>query len=88
MAFQIFGILLQTARGILNSLICVSLFIFLIALIVYSTKKIDETYWSSSIVACQGKRTDCILRVFTCNEKNLLYLPIISILQFFEDQSD
>ena len=49
----------------------------------YSTKKVHETYWCSSSIACQEKRTDWILRIFTCNEKNPLYLPIISTLQFF-----
>ena len=64
------------------------MFTFLITLIVYSTKKVHETYWCSSSIACQEKRTDWILRIFTCNEKNPLYLPIISTLQFFEGQSD
>ena len=33
--------------------------------------------------ACQEKRTDWILWIFTFNDKNPLYLPIISTLQFF-----
>ena len=49
----------------------------------YSTKKVHETYWCSGSIACQEKRTDWTLRIFTCNEKNPLYLPIISTLQFF-----
>ena len=53
------------------------LFTFLI------TKKVHETYWCSGSIACQEKRTDWTLRIFTCNEKNPLYLPIISTLQFF-----
>ena len=48
----------------------------------YSTKKVHETYWCSSSVACQEKRTDWILRIFTFNNKNSLYLPIILTLQF------
>ena len=39
-------------------------------------------------IARQEKRTDCILRIFTLNDKNPLYLPIISTLRFFEDQSN
>ena len=31
----------------------------------------------------QRKKTDWILRIFTFNYKNLLYLPLISTLQFF-----
>ena len=49
----------------------------------YSTEKVQETYWCSSSIACQEKRTDCILTIFTFNDKNPLYLPIISTLQFF-----
>ena len=65
------------------------LFTFLITLIVYSTKKVHETYWCSSSIACQEKRTDWILRIFTFNDKNPLYLRIILTLQlFFEGQSD
>ena len=63
-------------------------FTFLITLIVYSTKKVHKPYWCSSIIACQGKRTDWILRIFTCNEKNPLCLPTILTLQFFEGQND
>ena len=34
------------------------------------------------------KKTDWILRIFTFNDKNPLYLPKISTLHFFEGQSD
>ena len=59
------------------------LFTFQTTLIVYCTKKIHETYWCSSSIAYQEKGTDWILRIFTSNDKNPVYLPIISILQFF-----
>ena len=59
------------------------LFTFLTTLIVSFTKKICETYWCSSSIACWEKRTDWILRIFTFNDKKPLYLPIISTLQFF-----
>ena len=39
-------------------------------------------------IACKEKRTDWILRIFTFNDKNPLYLPLISTLQFFKGQSD
>ena len=39
-------------------------------------------------IACKEKRTDWILRIFTFNDKNPLYLPLISTLQFFKVQSD
>ena len=38
-------------------------------------------------IACKEKRTDWILRIFTFNDKNPLYLPLISTLQFFKVQS-
>ena len=56
---------------------------FLTTLTVYSTKKIHETYWFSSSIACLEKRTDSILRIFCFNDKNPLYLPTILVLQFF-----
>ena len=56
---------------------------FVITLIVYSTKRFMKLTWCSSCIACQEKRTDWILRIFTFNDKNSLYLPIISTLQFF-----
>ena len=49
----------------------------------YSIKKVQETYWCSSRIACQEKRRDWILRIFTFNDKNPLNLCIISTLQFF-----
>ena len=61
---------------------------FVTTLIVYFIKKVDETYWCSSSVAYQEKRTDWILRIFTSNDENLFYLPIISVLYFFEGKSD
>ena len=61
---------------------------FVATLIVYFIKKVDETYWCSSSVAYQEKRTDWILRIFTSNDENLFYLPIISVLYFFEGKSD
>ena len=48
--------------------------------------KVHKTYWCSSSVGYQDKRTDLILRTFTFNDKNLLYLPIILTLHFFEGQ--
>ena len=40
-------------------------------------------------MACKGKRTGWILRIFIFNDKNLLYLPLISKIQFFlEGQND
>ena len=54
----------------------------------YSIKKFHEPDWCSSSIAYQEKRTDCILRIFTFNDKNSLYLPIILTLHFFEGQSD
>ena len=59
------------------------LFTSLTTLIVYSIKKVQETYWCSSRIACQEKRRDWILRIFTFNDKNPLNLCIISTLQFF-----
>ena len=40
---------------------------FVTILIVYSIKKVQETYWCSSSIACLEKRTDWILRIFTFN---------------------
>ena len=59
------------------------LFTFLTNFIVYSIKKVHENYWYSNSISCQEKKTDWILRIFTFNDKNPLYLPIISTLQFF-----
>ena len=40
-------------------------------------------------MAGKEKRTDWILRIFTFNDKNLLYLPLILKIQFFpEGQND
>ena len=36
---------------------------------------------TGALAACQEKRTDWVLRIFTFNDKNPLYLPIISTLQ-------
>ena len=76
-----FSVHLHLAEGILNSLICVTT--FLTILIVHSLKMIHENNWCSSSIACQNKRTDWMLRIFTINDKNPLYLPIISTLQNF-----
>ena len=51
-------------------------------------KKVHKYYWCCSSIACQEKGTDWIFRIFTFNDKNRLYLPIISTLMFFEGQSD
>ena len=51
-------------------------------------KKIHENYWCCSSIACQEKRTDWILKIFTFNDKNRSCLPITSTLQFYEGQSD
>ena len=59
------------------------LFTCLTTLIVYSIKKVHRNYWCSSSMACQEKRTDWILRIFTFNDKNPWYLPIILTVQFF-----
>ena len=59
------------------------LFTFLTTLIVYFIKKVNETYWYSRSIACQEKRTDWILRIFTFHDKNPLYLPIVSTLYSF-----
>ena len=64
------------------------LFTFLTTLIMYSTKKVHESSWCSSSIACQEKRPVWILKIFTFNDRYPLYLPIISTLQFFEGQSD
>ena len=61
---------------------------FLTTSIVYSIKKVHVTYWCTSSIACQENRTDWILRIFTFNDKNPLYLPIILTLHFFDGQSD
>ena len=81
-----FSNLLQTAGGILNSLICVVHFsnnfnsVF--------QEKVHENYWCCSSIACQEKGTDSTLRIFIFNDKNQLHLPIILTLNFFEGQSD
>ena len=54
----------------------------------YSIKKVHETYRCSSSTAYQEKRTNWILRIFTFNNKNPLYLTLISTLHFSEGQSD
>ena len=76
-----FSILLQIARGILNSLICVVHFSNNINKVFH--KKLHEGYWCSSSITCLEKITDWILSIFTFNDKNQLYLPAISTLQIF-----
>ena len=43
---------------------------FLRDLMVDSTKMVHETYWCSSSIAFQERRTDWILKIFTFNDKN------------------
>ena len=62
------SILLQTAGGVLNSLILC--FTFLTTLIVYSTRKVHEYYWCSSNIACQEKEQIGFLKYFFFNDKN------------------
>ena len=76
-----FSNLLQTARGILNSLICVVHFSSNFNSVF--SKKVHENYWCCSSIACQAKGTDLILRIFTFNDKNQLYLIIFLTLHFF-----
>ena len=54
----------------------------------YSIKKVREIYWCSSGTACQEEITDMILKIFTFNDKNPLYLSIISTFHFCKGQSD
>ena len=61
---------------------------FVTTLMLYSIKKVHETYWCSSNIAYQDKRTDWILGIFMFKDKNPLYLPITSTLHFYEGQSD
>ena len=61
---------------------------FLTTLIVYSVKKFHESCWYSCSIACKEKRADWILRMFTFNDKNPLYHPLILTPQIFEGQSD
>ena len=81
-----FSNLLQTARGILNSLICVVHFSSNFNSVFH--KNVHANYWCCSSIACQEKGADWILRIFTFNDKNRLYLPIFLTLQLFEGQSD
>ena len=81
-----FSNLLQKARGVLNSLICVVHFSNNFSSVFH--KKIHENFWCCSSIACQEKGTYWILKIFTFNSKNRLYLPIILTLTFFEGQSD
>ena len=81
-----FSNLLQTARDILNSLICVVHFSSNFNSVFHN--KVHENYWCCSSIACQEKGTDWILRIFTFNVKNRLYLPIFLTIHFFEGQSD
>ena len=77
---------LLTARGILNSFICVVHFSSNSNSVFH--KKVHENYWCCSSIACQEKGTDRIFRIFTFNDKNQLYPPIFLTLHFFEGQSD
>ena len=62
MIFQMFSILLRTARDILY--IFNSVF----------QEKVHDTVLCSSSIACQEIRTDRILEIFTFSGKNPLYL--------------
>ena len=77
--------LLVTARAILNSLICVVHFSNKFNSVFH--KKVPENYWWCNSIACQEKGADWILRIFSFNDKNRLYVRVISTLQFFESQS-
>ena len=79
-----FSIPLQAAKVILNSLIYVVH--FSINLNSVFQKKVHETYWHSSSIACQAKRADWLLRIFTFNDKNPLYLPTTLTLSVVSDQ--
>ena len=81
-----FSNLLQTARGILNSLICVVHFSSNFNSVFH--KKVHGNYWCCSSIAYQEKGTDRIVRIFTFNDKNQLYLPRFLTLHCFEGQSD
>ena len=81
MVFHRCSVFLQTARDLLNSLVCVAHFSKKFIGAFY--ERVHEIYWCSSSIACQEKRTDWILRIFTFNDKNPSYLPIILTLQFF-----
>ena len=63
-----FSNLLQTARGMLNNLICVVHFSNNFNSVFH--KKVHENYWFCSSIACQEKGTDWIIRIFTFNDKN------------------
>ena len=77
---------LRIAKGILNSLICVVHFSNNFNSVCH--KKVHENFWCCSSIACQEKGTDWIPRIFTFNDKNRLYLPLILTLMFFEGQKD
>ena len=64
------------------------LFTSLTTLIVYSEKRVQETYWCSIRIPCQEKIRDWILTIFTFNDKDPLNLCVILTLQFFEGQSE
>ena len=78
-----FSNLLQTARGILNSLICFVHFSNNFNSVFH--EKVRQNFWCYSSIACQEKGIDWIIRIFTVNNKNR---SIISTLMFFEGQSD
>ena len=63
-----FSNILQTARGILNSLIYVVHFSSNFNSVFH--KKVHENYWCCSTIPCQGKGTDRIFRIFTFNDKD------------------
>ena len=81
-----FSILLQTPGGVLNSLICAVQFSNNFNNV--SHKKVNESCSYSCSITCKVKRKDWILIIFRFNDKNPLYLHLISTLHFFEGQSD
>ena len=81
-----FSNLLETAGGIINSLICVVHFSNNFNSVFH--EKVYENYWCCSSIAFQEKLTDSTLRIFAFNDKNQLHLPIVLTLMFFECQSD
>ena len=51
-------------------------------------KMFHETYWCTSSIAWQQKRKDWILRIFTFNDKNPLYLNVFWHFRDLDGQSD
>ena len=77
-----YSIFVQTARSIIDSLICAAHFSNNFSS-VFHKKQFMKLIGYSSRITCQEKKTDWVLRIFTFNDKNPLYLPVILALQFF-----